>query len=148
MAANESLPDLQRRFYDGNAPASGTTGAQAATARSGAEAASTATPTANVVALTDRVLVKAGSTRLVSYNIQNPNAAVIFVGLFNAATIGAVTLGVTVPLAWLAIPPAGVVDGVWPTSEPFNAGLVIAATTTPLGAVLAAVGLPVSLQVV
>jgi hypothetical protein len=116
--------------------------------RSGSEAASTATPTANVVALTAAALVKSGSTRVVTYNIQNPNPAAVFVQFFNAASAGAVTLGTTVPLNWLAIPAGGVLDGAWATSEPYNAGLVIAATTTPNGATVASTGLPVSLGVV
>jgi hypothetical protein len=149
MAANESIADLQRKKMEAEAggPSLAPLPAQTPT-RTATEPASTAVPAANQIALIDKALVKAGSTRLVTYNIHNPNAAVAFVQLLNSAAAATPVLGTTVPLAWFAVPAGGVLDGAWATSEPFNLGLVIAATTTPTGSTLVAAGLAVSLQVV
>lgn len=131
MAANQSLAELQRLQAEYALSPSGSAGALAGNG--------------NVAALTGLTQIgAAGSRRLYSYNIHNPNAAVAFVQMFNAASVGAVTLGTTPPTDWIAIPAGGVIDGFWPISPAFNAGLVVAATTTPTGNTAVGVGLPLS----
>lgn len=143
MAANESLYDLQRRYFEALVGA-GVLAPQPAAVPS-LSASSSALSGSNQSALTDRVLVKAAQGRVHSYNIFNPNASVAFVQLFNSASVAAVTLGATAPTDWLAVPAGGVLDGYWPNSPIFSAGIVMAATTTPTGGVLVTTGLPVSL---
>lgn len=84
-----------------------------------------------------------GSRRLHAFNIHNPNAAVIFIQLFNKAT--APVVGTDAPVRWFAIAAGGVLDGQREYSAPFDLGLWVAATTTPNGSVAAATGCPVSL---
>lgn len=102
----------------------------------------------NQAALTTAVLVRTGTTRVLTYNLFNPNTSVAFLQFFNAASVGAVTLGTTAPTDWLAVPAGGVVDGAWMYSPQYSAGLVIAATTTPNGATIVTTGIPVSLGVI
>ena len=85
----------------------------------------------------------AGSRRLHAFNLHNPNAAVVFIQMFNS--VAAPVVGTDAPTRWIAIPAAGVIDGQREYSAPFNLGLWIAATTTPNGAVAPAAGCPVSL---
>lgn len=128
-----SLNDLWTTFLNNG-------GAPTPSATAGALLGSSNTP----LLLATPVQVGAtGSRRLYTYNIQNPNAAVIFIQMFNKAT--APTVGTDTPMDWIAVPAGGVIDGAWAVSPPFNLGLWIAATTTPNGAVAAATGAPVSL---
>jgi hypothetical protein len=137
-----SINDLLVPFLSGSAPTQ--TNAQQQTSLQN----SPTLASSNIVALTSPTLVRAGNTRIFSYNIQNPNAAAVFLQFFNAASVGAVTLGTTTPTDWLAIPPSGVLDGFWGYSPMYPAGVVVAATTTPNGATLATTGLPVSLGII
>lgn len=83
---------------------------------------------------------------LVSYNISNPNSAIVYVQFFNAATSGAVTVGSTAPLFWVAVPATnGVIDTALVTPIPFSLGIVIACTTTPTGSTAPSSADPISI---
>lgn len=137
-----SINDLLVPFLSGNAP-SATNAQQQTTLQNSPTLASS-----NITALTGATLVRTGNTRIFSYNVQNPNAAPIFLQFFNAASVGAVTLGTTPPTDWLAIPASGVLDGFWMYSPMYPTGVVVAATTTSTGATVASTGLPVSLGII
>ena len=145
MTAQDTLNDLARRYYE--AQIGGGSQNVYPTLPVNLSGTSSSVLGYNVAALTDRVQVgTASSKRVHSYNIFNPNAAVAYLLLFSAASVGAVTVGITSPLDWIAVPPGGVIDGYWPNSPNFSAGLVIAATTQPMNnATLVPVGLVVSL---
>lgn len=69
-----------------------------------------------------------------AFNIVNPNAAISYVQLFDALAANAVTLGTTLPTAWLAVAANGVLSDSFPgNGVEFPNGIVIAATTTPTG---------------
>lgn len=137
-----SIADLLVPYLSGNGP-SPTSAQQQATLQNSPTLASS-----NILALTGATLVRAGNTRVFSYNVQNPNASPVFLQFFNAASVGAVTLGTTTPTDWLAVPASGVLDGFWMYSPMYPAGVVVAATTTPNGATVASTGLPVSLGII
>ena len=84
---------------------------------------------------TTLTVVKAVPVNLGGYNFSNPNAAIIYIQVFDAAATGAITLGTTTPIASIAIPAYGVTDS-GPTFTggfAFLTGIVVAATTTPTG---------------
>jgi hypothetical protein len=85
-------------------------------------------------ALSAAVAVKASAGRLYGYHIQNPNAAGVFVQIFNVAA-GSVVLGTTTPIVSLFVPAGGALDGVFAVPISFSAAISAAATTTPGGAV-------------
>lgn len=82
-------------------------------------------------------LYRTGMADLHGWNIINTNAAVTYVQLFNAASVGAVTLGTTPPTFVIAVAAgAGISDREFLNEEnrlSFPLGLVAAATTTPTG---------------
>ena len=79
---------------------------------------------------------------LIYQNVNNPNAAGCFLQYFDAATVAAVTLGTTKPLASFYIPgtQSGGGNGVLsesyevPRALSFKLGVVVAATATQQGA--------------
>lgn len=147
MAANQSLDDLIRAYLEGmGVGANGSSGFANPTAPSPSAAGPALTGNGNVAALLAAPvqLGAAGSRRIYSYNIQNPNAAVAFVQLFNKGA-GAPVPGTDTPLDWLAVPAGGVLDGYWELSPNFSAGLWVAATTGPNNGVAPGAGLPVSI---
>lgn len=86
-----------------------------------------------------KFLIRVGLADLVGWNIINTNAAVVYVQLFNAAATGDVTLGSTEPKMILALP-SGVGTSIFAMVGPenhisFPLGIVVAATTTPTGAI-------------
>lgn len=94
--------------------------------------AGSATLTATPVLLTTSP--QTGRVTLVYYNCGNPNASLVYVQFFDAASAGAVTLGTTAPKFWVAVPAyGGVVDTTVINGCVFNSGLVAAVTTTPTG---------------
>ena len=93
-----------------------------------------ATIYANAAVTATPVQATTGVAILVGYNLSNTNTATVYVQFFDAATIGAVTLGTTPPKFWLAIPAGGgVTDGLQTFGPGFGLGCVIAVTTTPTG---------------
>jgi hypothetical protein len=91
------------------------------------------TPFLNAALGATAVVVKAAQGKLLRYRIYNPNSAVAFVQVFNAATTGAVTLGTTVPIEVFPVPAGMTMDGDQDFSFNYTAGIVIAATTTATG---------------
>jgi hypothetical protein len=79
-------------------------------------------------------LVKAAAGQVGLVQVWNPNTTVIYVQLFDAASLGAVTLGTTVPK--LSVPIAPTANGGFAMSNPgiyFGTGIVMAVTTTATG---------------
>lgn len=144
MAQSDSLSDLARRWYDGQVG----TGVQVATSVEPKPSVTSPTliPYTNA-ALGAAALVGAAWRRVHYANVQNANAAAVFIQFFNAATAGAVTLGTTVPIFWLAVPSGGILDTGFLAISPgaFPAGVVVAATTTPNGATVVTTPLAVTL---
>lgn len=87
------------------------------------------------LSLTTTVLAIRGSAqaKLGGWFIQNPNAVTAFIQLFDVATAGAVTLGVTVPDVVLSIPAFGAANVLDGTGINFANGAQAAATTTATG---------------
>ena len=76
----------------------------------------------------------AGPVTINYWNMSNPNTALVFVQFFDAASIGSVTLGTTVPKFVISVPAfGGVIDTSFVTGFVFVNGVVAAATTTPTG---------------
>lgn len=82
-------------------------------------------------------LVQAGETLLTGWSIANAAAAVTYVQLFDAAALVNVTLGTTVPDAWIALSASvvGTAELVFPIH--FTLGLVAFSTTTATGSTAA-----------
>ncbi len=79
-----------------------------------------------------------GAIQFSYYNVGNPNAAIVYIQFFDAATTAAVTLGTTAPTFWVAVPAlGGVVDTSFVQGFVFKLGVVVAATTTPTGSTAA-----------
>lgn len=84
------------------------------------------------------VLVKTGSLRLESLEVQNKDANQVWCQLFNAAAAADVTVGTTTPVLSFIVPPG---DGTnysatakdFPKGLRFPKGLVMAVTTTATG---------------
>ena len=91
------------------------------------------------------VLVKAAPGQLLGLDITNTSTAVAFIGMFDVATAGSVTLGTTIPKVSFGIAGSAsrtvTVGDVW---VQFNTGMVMAATTTPTGSTTAAAGVYVT----
>jgi hypothetical protein len=117
-------------------------------------AALTATPLQLVPAMTQTGNLASGQAgtpkflsaermNLAYQNLNNPNSAGVFLQYFDAASVGAVVLGTTKPLASFSIPgtQSGGGSGVLSESyDPgimlsFKLGVVVAVTTTQQGAV-------------
>lgn len=83
-----------------------------------------------------KTLVRAGSLRLTTMEVQNINTSDIFVQMFNAAAVADVTLGTTAPTQSYCIPASDGVNRSLSVKDwgdrglHFNKGLVIVATTT------------------
>ena len=77
--------------------------------------------------------IAATGSNLSGYNISNPNAATVYVQIFDAAATGDVTLGSTTPNLSIAVPAFGVTDALPSSGVAFQNGIVIAATTTATG---------------
>lgn len=144
MSAGDSLNDLRRRFLDGIA---GTPPfASVPVTPLFAAAAPALVPWLNAGVSGTATLVSNAWRRVYWYNIQNPNTSPIFLQFFNAATAGAVTPGTTTPVFWVAVPAGGVTDASLSVSPgQFPLGIVIAATTTPLGGTSPASACPVAI---
>ena len=71
-------------------------------------------------------LVSATGVNISGYNLSNPNSALVYVQMFDAASAGSVTLGTTTPVASLAIPPYGVTDSLPTSGLALQNGLVLA----------------------
>jgi hypothetical protein len=85
-------------------------------------------------------LLRTGYVSLNAMEIDNPNASVVFVQLFDAATAGAVTLGTTTPVQAYQVPVGGAGNALVSrlidySNGPlrFSAGMVYAVTTTRTG---------------
>jgi len=83
-------------------------------------------------------LVRAGETLLFGYSILNATAAVAYVQLFDAATLGAVSLGTTVPTYVIGSVASGLSSRSLNKPLYFANGLVIFSTTTATGSTGAA----------
>lgn len=142
-----TLYDLARNFFSGlgfdtlqsGAPTAIPT-TQPPSASAGALTGNSNTP---LLLATPVQVGAAGNRRIYSYNIFNPNTSVVFILLFNKST--APVLGTDTPIDWLAVPAGAVLDGYWPLSPAFTAGLWIAAVTAANGTTAPATGVPVSL---
>lgn len=87
-----------------------------------------------VTALTNTVKQVVGAAAILSfYEIYNPNGNSCFVQFFDAATPGAVTLGTTVPVLSLVVPPLGAIN-LADLAINFASGIQVAATTGATGA--------------
>jgi len=98
-------------------------------------AASTAVGTAiysNTALSSTKQAVNASAGQLYGYHIYNPNTTVIYIQLFNLASVS-VTVGTTAPTAVLAVPAGGWADAPPATPIAFGTALTIAATTTSTG---------------
>lgn len=73
-------------------------------------------------------------------SLYNPNAVDIWLQVFDVATTGGVTLGSTAPKFSIWLPPLSAYDNAFPRSVTFAAGIIVAPTTTPTGAVAATTG--------
>lgn len=71
--------------------------------------------------------------KLGGWVLFNPNSTNAFLQIFNVATAGAVTLGTTVPVLSVGLPPFGGANIIDPTGTDFSAGIQVAATTTEAG---------------
>lgn len=91
---------------------------------------SIATAVVHRTAITSLFLVKAGPTGVYGGFVSNPAASTwAYIQCFNAASIGAVILGTTVPQDVFHCPPNTAFGDKWSNSVPYDQGLVIAATT-------------------
>ncbi len=97
------------------------------------------------------VLVRAapsgGNVRLCSINASNNDNASSgsYIQVFDSATAGAITPGVTAPLLSFAIPAGGVLDKDLVTPVAFFHGIVILATTTSNGGTAPGSAIPISI---
>lgn len=91
-------------------------------------------------------LIRGAASLLTTLSGLNPNAAISYLQVFDSATAGAVTVGTTVPNFVIPFPANGVNAPLTDRLEFFN-GIVIAATTTPGGAVAPGVGLALGLGI-
>lgn len=83
-------------------------------------------------ALTNTVVyIKTSAARFFEYDIYNPNTSGVWVQVFNAGS--GVTLGTTVPVRTIYLPPTSGRDWSSPWSLNLTAGLAIACTTTNTG---------------
>lgn len=83
---------------------------------------------------------------LYGVSVLNNQAAAAFVQFFDAASAGSVTLGTTIPLEeWMVAANSQLVVPFPVNGEQFLSGLVVASTTTELGAVPSAAGVHVHL---
>lgn len=121
----------------------------------GADSALGATPYFNGALLHTPVLVAAAPTGAqggvrprVLYDLEAVNAdtALAYLQIFNAASAGAVTVGATAPTLAIGVENGQTVQMVFgDLGVRFDAGIVIAATTTPTGSTSPGVGLVVNL---
>ncbi len=87
----------------------------------------------------------AGAFQLSFVNVGNPNATLVYVQFFDAASAAAVTVGTTVPKFWLAVQPTNVANSIsFGQGAVFKLGVVVAITTTPLGSTAAASPSPIT----
>jgi hypothetical protein len=92
------------------------------------------------------VVASASPVALCNYNVSNTNTGTIYVQFFDAATTVGITLGVTAPKFWIAVPSGnGVTDGPYTPPVAFQNGIVIAVTTTPTGSTAPSSSVPVTL---
>lgn len=92
-----------------------------------------------------KYLVAAGAQVLTDYFIENPDATnKAYLQIFDAATIGAVTLGATAPKWSLGLEPKQKAN-LSNLALGFSAGIVIAGTTTVDGNAAAVTGLVINL---
>lgn len=83
--------------------------------------------------VTSPVMIAVGARSLLALNLINLNNAPVYVKIFDVATLGAITLGTTVPAKTIAVPSAGALrietnEGV----GNFSTGIAIACTTGQL----------------
>lgn len=100
--------------------------------------ASVSYPHFNASVTSTAELVRSGSLRLETLEVQNPNTVQIFIQMFDAAAASSVTVGTTTPtLSFLCVAGDGVNTGGtvkdFPKGVMFRDGLVIAVTTTATG---------------
>lgn len=86
----------------------------------------------NAALTSTAIQVVSGIHRLHYYHIYNPNAATIFVQLYNTLS-ASVTVGTTTAFQVLAIPAGGALDGSYPVPLNWSVAITIAATTTATG---------------
>lgn len=77
------------------------------------------------------VYIKVSSGRLYEYDFYNPNSSGVWVQIFNASS--GVTLGTTVPVRTVYVPPISGRDWASPWSTIFGSGIAVACTTTSTG---------------
>jgi hypothetical protein len=93
-----------------------------------------ATTYVNVSLSSTPVQAYAGTISLGGYNISNPNSSTIyFVQFFDAASPTSVILGTTTPKMILAVAGGFPLDNAQIPPILFSQGVVVAATTTPVG---------------
>lgn len=99
------------------------------------------TPVA-LTALTALAVVKGSPGQIASLAFLNTNASVSYIQVFDAATVGAVTLGTTPPKAVFGIPASGsITHDLGTLGLNFLNGIVAAATTTATGLTTVTTGL-------
>ncbi len=99
------------------------------------------TPVLDTAATATATLLRAGMIVVMAVEVENPNTVPVYLQLFDAATAGAVTLGVTVPDDTRMIP-QGAGNGINTSrlmefGRRFGLGCVYAVTTTATGATAA-----------
>lgn len=101
-------------------------------------------PYFNAALLATKQAAVSGYGKISTLCSGNPNAAVSYIQIFDAASTDAVTVGTTTPTAVVPLPASTPVNVV--LSMPFRNGIVVAATTTPTGSTApVTAGLPVTL---
>lgn len=90
--------------------------------------------------------VKASTCEVYSVNVYNPNAAGVFVQMFDAAA-GNVTLGTTTPTHSFFVPAQASIDMNMLHPRVFSVALVIAATTTATGSGAPTTGVVVNMGI-
>lgn len=137
------MPDAIQRLFDTPLPVTGPNGGAVPIAIS-----NIATTLYHNAAVTSLILVKGSSTGVYGGFVSNPSTtAMAYLQCFNAASVGAVTLGTTVPQDVFHVPPMSAYGDKYSNSVPYPLGLVIAATTDVNNATLVSNALKASLYI-
>ena len=87
-----------------------------------------------------------GAANLYALEVYNQNTTYTFVQFYDVAA-GSVTVGTTVPLFTLPIPPQGAIEKNYANPKNFTTALTYACTTTPTGSGDPATGLVLNLSI-
>jgi len=93
-----------------------------------------------------KIAVKASKANLYGYQLGNRAGVDQWLTMFNAATVGAVTLGTTIPDKEIFVPANGGANLAWSIPPTFTAGIVVAVVSAPNGATAGASSMSVSLD--